>query len=63
MSKEAYDKYMEMTKGLIPMTDEWHDTEEGETHLDRMDLLWSLMTEEEIRQARAATGKMQREEE
>ena len=48
MSKEACDKYIEMTKKLISMSDEWHDTEEGEAHLDEMDVVWSEMTDAEV---------------
>jgi len=48
MSKEACDKYIEMTKKLVSMSDEWQDTEEGENHLDKMDVVWDEMTEAEV---------------
>lgn len=52
--KTAFQKYVEMAVELNGKSDEWKGTEEGEAHLDKMDVLWDEMSEEET----AAVGKV-----
>jgi len=46
--KSRVDIYLEMTRKLLSMPDAWQDTDEGISHLDKIDRLHGQLADNEV---------------